>query len=68
MGARIVVLPFVNQGLAANAVFARSIDYLRHAGVHVLFGPGEFEPHPPRTGGRLLDDYPWQRVLDAVRA
>ncbi len=67
MGARIVVLLFVNQGLAANSVFARSVGQLRHAGVRVLFGPGEFEPHPPRAGGPLLDDYPWQRALDAVR-
>lgn len=66
-GARIVVLPFVNQALAANPVFTRSIDHLRQAGVRVLFGPGEFEPHPPRTGGRLLDDYPWQHALDATR-
>ncbi|MGH3829294.1 MAG: flavoprotein [Pseudonocardiaceae bacterium] len=66
LGARIVALPFVNQALAANSVFARSIDQLRQAGVRVLFGPGEFTPHPPRTSGRPLDDYPWQRALDAA--
>ena len=67
LGVRIVVLPFVNQGFAANPVFTRSINHLRLAGVRVLFGPGEFEPHPPRTGGHVLDDYPWQRALDAIR-
>lgn len=66
LGVRIVVLPFVNQALAANPVFTRSIGQLRHAGVQVLFGPGEFTPHPPRTGGRLLDDYPWQHALNAA--
>lgn len=67
LGARIVVLPFVNQGLAANQVFVRSVGQLRQEGVRVLFGPGEFEPHPPRTGGEALDDYPWNRALAAAR-
>lgn len=67
LGAHIVVLPFVNQGLAANRVFVRSVDKLRQAGVHVLFGPGEFEPHPPRRGGTALDSYPWDRALEAAQ-
>ena len=67
LGARIVVLPFVNQGLAANQVFLRNIEQLRQAGVRVLFGPGEFEPHPPRTGGAVLDTYPWDRALTAAQ-
>ncbi|MGQ0777913.1 MAG: flavoprotein [Pseudonocardiales bacterium] len=67
LGARIVVLPFVNQGLAANQVFLRSIEELRQAGVHVLFGPGEFEPHPTRTGGAVLDSYPWGQALEAAQ-
>jgi phosphopantothenoylcysteine synthetase/decarboxylase len=66
LGVRIVVLPFVNQALAANRVFLRSVDELRQAGVRVLFGPDEFEPHPPRTGGQVLDTYPWGLALKAV--
>jgi phosphopantothenoylcysteine synthetase/decarboxylase len=66
LGVTIVVLPFVNQALAANRVFTRSVEELRHAGVRVLFGPGEFEPHPPRTGGQVLDTYPWDRALKAL--
>lgn len=66
LGAHIVVLPFVNQGLAANQVFIRSVEKLRQEGVRVLFGPGEFEPHPPRTGSTVLDDYPWNRALQAA--
>ncbi|MGH3815417.1 MAG: flavoprotein [Pseudonocardiaceae bacterium] len=68
LGAHIVVLPFVNQGLAANHVFVRSVEELRQAGVRVLFGPGEFEPHPPRTGGTVLDSYPWERALAAAQS
>jgi hypothetical protein len=67
LGARIVVLPFVNQALAANQILVRSIEELRRAGVRVLFGPGEFEPHPPRTGGTMLDTYPWNRALAATQ-
>jgi phosphopantothenoylcysteine synthetase/decarboxylase len=66
LGANIVVLPFVNQGLAANQVFLRSIEELRNAGVRVLFGPGELEPHPPRTGESILDTYPWHLALKAA--
>ncbi len=67
LGVHTVVLPFVNQGLAANQVFVRSVEELRQAGVRVLFGPGEFEPHPPRTGGAVLDTYPWDRALAAAQ-
>lgn len=66
LGLRIVVLPFLNQALAANRAFLRSVEELRQAGVHVLFGPGGFEPHPPRTGAAALDDYPWQQALAAA--
>ncbi|KAB2339225.1 flavoprotein [Actinomadura rudentiformis] len=66
LGVRTAVLPFVNSALAANPVFMRSIGELRAMGVRVLFGPGEFEPHPPGTGGTRLDAYPWESVLDAV--
>ncbi|TDO51079.1 hypothetical protein EV651_1196 [Kribbella sp. VKM Ac-2571] len=51
---RIAVLPFVNQTLASNLPFVRSVEALREAGVRVLFGPGEFEPHPPCTGDAAL--------------
>jgi phosphopantothenoylcysteine synthetase/decarboxylase len=66
LGVPIVVLPFVNQALAANRVFNRSVEELRQAGIHVLYGPGEFEPHPPRTGSQVLDTYPWGLALKAL--
>jgi len=66
LGVRIVVLPFVNQGFAGNAVFLRSVEELRRAGVRVMFGPGEFVPHPPRTGGAVLNTYPWALALKAA--
>ena len=66
LGVEIVVLPFVNRALASNRVFGRSVEELRQSGVRVLLGPGEFEPHPPRTGGQALDTYPWALALEAL--
>lgn len=66
LGVPIAVLPFINSALATNRVLARSIAELRESGVHVLYGPGQFEPHPPGTGGTRIDTYPWQLALDAI--
>jgi phosphopantothenoylcysteine synthetase/decarboxylase len=63
-----VVLPFVNAALAAHPAFGRSIAVLRDAGVAVVLGPGEFEPHPPGTGGSRLDAFPWHLALDRADA
>ena len=60
----IVVLPFVNSALASRPPFRRSVEALRAEGVRILLGPGGFQPHPPRTGGSLIDTYPWHLALD----
>ena len=62
----VAALPFVNTALAANPVFGRSVSSLREAGVNVLFGPGGFEPHPPRTGAEGVERFPWHVAVDAV--
>src|SRR5579859_6020983 len=64
LGVPIVVLPFVNSALASRLPFARSVEALRAEGVRILLGPGGIEPHPPRTGGELIDSYPWHLALD----
>jgi hypothetical protein len=64
MGTPIVVLPFVNSALAGRVAFHRSVQTLRGEEVHVLLGPGGFEPHPPRTGGSRIGTFPWQVALD----
>jgi phosphopantothenoylcysteine synthetase/decarboxylase len=64
LGVPIVVLPFVNAALASRPPFVRSVEALRAEGVRILLGPGGVEPHPPRTGGGLIDSYPWQVALD----
>lgn len=66
LGIPIVVLPFVNSALASRAPLRRSVQSLRGEGVRILLGDGGFEPHPPRSGGSLLDSYPWHLALDEV--
>jgi phosphopantothenoylcysteine synthetase/decarboxylase len=60
----IVVLPFVNSALANRVPFRQSVETLRSEGVHILLGPGGFEPHPPRTGGSRIETFPWSLALD----
>lgn len=67
LGVRIVALPFVNQALAANRVFTRSVEELRAADVRVLFGPGELEARPLRTGDEAMTSFPWKLALRAAR-
>jgi phosphopantothenoylcysteine synthetase/decarboxylase len=64
LGVPTVVLPFVNSALASRPPFQRSVEALRAEGVRILLGPGGVEPHPPRTGGELIDSYPWHLALD----
>ncbi|USX51183.1 flavoprotein [Lentzea sp. HUAS12] len=66
LGVPIAVLPFVNTALANNRPFHRSVEELRQSGVMVLFGEGAFVPHPPRTGGQVMDSYPWEAALKAL--
>jgi phosphopantothenoylcysteine synthetase/decarboxylase len=64
LGIAVVVLPFVNAALAAHPAFRRSVSELREAGVTIVHGPGELEPHRPGTGGRQRDSFPWHLALD----
>lgn len=67
LGIPVVVLPFVNAGLASRTPFRRAIGTLRAEGVRVLFGPGEFEPPPGAEPGRI-DTFPWHLALRALPA
>jgi phosphopantothenoylcysteine synthetase/decarboxylase len=64
LGIPTVVLPFVNSALASRQPSCRSIETLRAEGVRILLGPGGVQPHPPRTGGHLIESYPWQLAPD----
>lgn len=63
-GIPVVVLPFVNSALAGRRAFRRSVDELQKEDVRILLGPGEFEPHPPRSGDQEAGIFPWSLALD----
>jgi phosphopantothenoylcysteine synthetase/decarboxylase len=66
LGIPVVVLPFVNSALAGRVPFRNSVNSLRREGVRILLGPGEFEPHPPGSGGDRISDFPWQLTLASL--
>jgi hypothetical protein len=65
MGLPLVAAPALNSAQAAHPAFEHSVATLRAACVTVLYGPGIYEPGPPRTGGR---PYEWGLVVRAVVA
>jgi phosphopantothenoylcysteine synthetase/decarboxylase len=65
-GTPTAILPFVNSALAARQPFLRSIQSLRDENVRVVFGPGQWTPHPPGEGNQQLTEFPWHLVLAAV--
>jgi phosphopantothenoylcysteine synthetase/decarboxylase len=64
LGVPTAVLPFVNAALASRAPFRRSVESLRAEGARILLGASGIQPHPLRTGGNLIDNYPWHLGLD----
>jgi len=68
LGIPVVVLPFVNSALAGRAPFRNNVQALRREGVRILLGPGQFEPHPPGSGGEKMADFPWHLATAAVCA
>ncbi|MBZ4320223.1 flavoprotein [Streptomyces huiliensis] len=66
LGLPVAVLPFWSTALDAHPATRRSLEVLRGTGVRVVYGPGEWVPHAPGSGGRRLDGYPWELVVDAV--
>jgi phosphopantothenoylcysteine synthetase/decarboxylase len=65
-GAPVSILPFINSALAARRPFDRAVQTLRDEGVRVIYGPGQWMPHPPGTGGEHLASFPWRAALSAV--
>ncbi|MBB6438693.1 flavoprotein [Streptomyces candidus] len=67
IGVPVVALPFWSTALDAHPATRRSVEVLREWGVRVLYGPGEWEPHQPGTGGKQLAAYPWSLALAEAR-
>jgi hypothetical protein len=62
----VVILPFVNTALAARRPIVTAVESLRAEGVRVLLGPGQWQPHPPGTGGGRIASFPWHMALRAI--
>jgi phosphopantothenoylcysteine synthetase/decarboxylase len=60
LGLPLVAGPSLNNAQERHPAFRRSVAALREMGVHVLYGPGVYEPAAPGTGGR---DYDWGMLL-----
>jgi Flavoprotein len=68
LGLPLAALPFLNAAQAAYPAFGRSVKELRAAGVQILLGPEDYEPHMPYEGSKYLARYPWHVVLAAVES
>ncbi|CAM5447316.1 flavoprotein [Streptomyces abikoensis] len=66
LGLPVVALPFWSSALDSHPATRRAVGTLRDAGIRVLYGEGEWTPHPPGTGDVQRSSYPWDRALDAV--
>jgi hypothetical protein len=60
----LVMMPCVNTAYATNPQFGKSLEVLRQAGVHVLFGPVGFIPNEPGQG--RPENYPWHLALQTA--
>jgi phosphopantothenoylcysteine synthetase/decarboxylase len=67
-GLPIVAMPFTNAAMARHPAFLKNINRLRRWEVTVLFGDDVVPLHPPGTGERHLDDFPWWMAIDALHA
>ena len=65
-GRPVAILPFVNSALAGRRPFLAAVGLLRSEGVRLLLGAGEWQPHPPGEGDRVIDSYPWHLALAAI--
>ncbi|KAB1905016.1 flavoprotein [Micromonospora sp. AMSO31t] len=67
MGVPIAAVPYTNVAMAAHPAFRASLARLREWGVRVVFGDHVVPLHPPGTGERHLDTFPWGAGLAALR-
>jgi len=65
-GLPIVALPSLNTAQARHPAWTWSVERLGECGVHVLDGPGGFEPVDPGSGNEFLPVYPWERASAAL--
>jgi hypothetical protein len=59
----VVMVPWINEPLAAREPFRRSVAQLRDEGVYILLR-GEHPAEPFGVDGTEVSDFPWERALD----
>lgn len=67
-GLPLVAMPFTNVAMADHPAFRENLDRLRRWGVTVLFGDDVMPLHPPGTGERYVDRFPWHLGIESLRA
>ncbi|WP_319462446.1 flavoprotein [Micromonospora sp. RTP1Z1] len=67
LGLPIAAVPYTNSAMAAHPAFRTSLGRLREWGVAVVFGDHVVPLHPPGTGERHQDAFPWGAGLAALR-
>jgi hypothetical protein len=65
-GIPVVGMPCVNAAYVQHPAFERSVEFLRSAGVAMLYGEGGFVPNQPGQG--RPDAYPWGLALEAAES
>ncbi|MFI7073391.1 flavoprotein [Micromonospora sediminicola] len=66
LGVPIAAVPYTNEAMAGHPAFRASLARLREWGVRVVFGEHVVRLHPPGTGERHLDAFPWDAGLAAL--
>ncbi|MEV0002982.1 flavoprotein [Micromonospora sp. NPDC050980] len=67
LGVPIAAVPYTNVAMAGHPAFRSSLARLAEWGVRVVFGDDVVRLHPPGTGERHLDAFPWDAGLAALR-
>ncbi len=67
LGVPIAAVPYTNSAMAGHPAFLASLARLSEWGVRVVFGEHVVSLHPPGTGERHLDAFPWGVGLAALR-
>jgi phosphopantothenoylcysteine decarboxylase len=67
LGLPIIVVPYTNAVMAMHPTLAESLTRLSSWGVDVLFGDHVVRLHPPGTGDRYRDLFPWRQTFDRLQ-
>ena len=62
----VVVVPWVNEPLAARAPFRRSLAQLRDEGVRILLREDDAAAQPFGLDSSDIDEFPWHLALDVA--